>query len=985
MEVLEKWLKAILWSEDDSFDSKQFAMQITRLVGHHRRLVVGRKHQQLNSFNGTTYSLPTSASRRLTPLNGEPQSPQIPQAAPKTVSKQDYEAVQTVNEEFAREASVLKITLQKKEEEIGKMQEKLKKYNPKNARKREKRKQEKIDQQRKELMRAQKYTECIRAMHDAQTKEEKALHMQLAAKHAAAQRYKQRWLYWKSKAQTTVVSEHCDSMDSCSDDEHGLAFMRLKRELAELEKMNIELNDQVRELTAMTMEVKTIEGGKFLPIVTEVCIDLLARNVGIRHVSPIIKLVVEKLTGQKIDRLPSCATLANLTTVAKLVSYQQIGEELQGKENVTLHCDGTTKFGDKYISYQISAEDSAYSIGLADMQAGTALQTLDIFKGILQEVERVCNIATGRTNVGAQTLSTVKNTMSDRHIVQKNFNQLLQAYREEALPVIITNWSELTAVQQKALASMNHFFCGLHFLVGLADTASEVLKQWEMIHDDDTNDSESGTVRLVRTTCKAIHRRGCAKSGCYITFREFLRDKGIDSIPLAAFKGNRFNIIFYDGGGVFYLHEHLREFFTKSYVTSNRLLQSVNSDINNPIYIAGCKALGIINKLVTGPLWRLLESNVSITDMSAYYVQMVERFEAWASDASDLLHGKDTLFADEELLHSDAVMEALMKEHPDDDIVTECLQLVMKSFEVLAHRMLEDHLKGGQYHSPDSHLQMQTESVPTTNAISERDFGKFDRLLREKPHATTLAIEAMILYSNNKTSEWLQTKTEGEKKEIFEVARKMAPSHRKLFKERLKEIQAYRRHQLQVREEELARKQQKEQREREELLTQIHELGYWRAKATVTEQLCKMKTIAQKKAALKVQLKYRRKVLQQQADKELFLFSKQSKPYSVQTLTQNLFQLIDLSSHEICMPSMNDTVEEPPSKRKRPDPSTLCGKFIQHRFKEADGSLTWYSGYIVKQIGDKNSWEFVVSYDDEEEECHFNLETDIDAGDIRFV
>lgn len=110
---------------------------------------------------------------------------------------------------------------------------------------------------------------------------------------------------------------------------------------------------------------------------------MLARNVGIRHISPIIKLVVEKLPGKKID---SCATLASLTTVAKLVSYQQIGEELQGKENVTLHCDGTTKFGDKYVSYQICFEVSAYSIGLADMQAGTALQTLDIFKGIQQEV-----------------------------------------------------------------------------------------------------------------------------------------------------------------------------------------------------------------------------------------------------------------------------------------------------------------------------------------------------------------------------------------------------------------------------------------------------------------------------------------------------------------------------------------------------------------------------------------------------------------------
>ena len=86
---------------------------------------------------------------------------------------------------------------------------------------------------------------------------------------------------------------------------------------------------------------------------------------------------------------------------------------------MTLHCDGTTKFGDKYVSYQISFEDSGYSIGLADMQAGTALQILDIFKGIQQEVERVRHIATGSNNVGAQILGTVKNTMSDRHIVQK--------------------------------------------------------------------------------------------------------------------------------------------------------------------------------------------------------------------------------------------------------------------------------------------------------------------------------------------------------------------------------------------------------------------------------------------------------------------------------------------------------------------------------------------------------------------------------------
>ena len=223
---------------------------------------------------------------------------------------------------------------------------------------------------------------------------------------------------------------------------------------------------------------------------------------------------------------------------------------------------------------------------------------------------------------------------------------------------------------------------------------------------------------------------------------------------------------------------------------------------------------------------------------------MIEKFEAWACDASELLHGKDTLLADESFLHFDDIMEALMKDHPDDDIVTECLPLTMKSFEALAPRLLQNQLPGGKYHNAERTLQMETESVPTTNTISERDFGKFDRLLQEKPNANTLA---MILYSNNKTSKWLQSKTGDEKKAIFEAARKMAPSPRELFKQRLKEIQAFRRYQLQIREEEMARKQQKEQKEREDLLVNIHELGFWTVRATATEQLSKMKTRAQKR------------------------------------------------------------------------------------------------------------------------------------------
>lgn len=71
-------------------------------------------------------------------------------------------------------------------------------------------------------------------------------------------KYKQRWLYWRSKAQTTGNS---DDTGSDSDDEHNLALRRLKEEIAELEEMNTQLNDEIKELTTMSKQVETIEGG----------------------------------------------------------------------------------------------------------------------------------------------------------------------------------------------------------------------------------------------------------------------------------------------------------------------------------------------------------------------------------------------------------------------------------------------------------------------------------------------------------------------------------------------------------------------------------------------------------------------------------------------------------------------------------------------------------------------------------------------------
>ena len=69
------------------------------------------------------------------------------------------------------------------------------------------------------------------------------------------------------------------------------------------------------------------------------------------------------------------------------------------------------------------------------------------------------------------------------------------------------NWTSMTDEEKEQLTRKNNFFCGLHFLVGLADSAEEALKLWEAQCFSNLVAS-SGTQRLVHTACKAFHDRG---------------------------------------------------------------------------------------------------------------------------------------------------------------------------------------------------------------------------------------------------------------------------------------------------------------------------------------------------------------------------------------------------------------------------------------------------------------------------------------------
>ena len=205
-------------------------------------------------------------------------------------------------------------------------------------------------------------------------------------------------------------------------------------------------------------------------------------NVSINNVESVIRAVL-RLAQSECERLPKRTMITELTVESHTLAQAQLAEALCNTEDATLHSDGTNKFGHKYSGYQVSTSTGdSYTLGLREMCNGSAQTTLDTLNEILADIEEVADKALGVDNAANRILANIKCTMSDRASTEKSFNDLLTAYRSEILPTVVDNWGELLLEQREAMAHMYNFFCGMHFIVGMADHTAEALRLFEIAH-----------------------------------------------------------------------------------------------------------------------------------------------------------------------------------------------------------------------------------------------------------------------------------------------------------------------------------------------------------------------------------------------------------------------------------------------------------------------------------------------------------------------
>lgn len=635
-------------------------------------------------------------------------------------------------------------------------------------------------------------------------------------------------------------------------------------------------------------------------------------------------------------------------------------------------------------------ENNSYILGLREMVNKSGQSTLDTFKDILADITTYCHEAEGANdmNIGYKLLANIRDTMSDRASTEKTFNGLLEQFRNDILPNIIDDWENFSVHEKQLCSKMNNFFCGLHLLVGLADTCEGTLRKFERNYLDGKDvgsaakpelkryhKSESGTLRLIRTASKCFAIGEDEKNGVSLPWITYLRSKG-EKNYIIRFKHNRFNLVFSLALATYYHKQRISEFLDKVHGLSNDLLKAVTLDVKEELYLAGLKAFGLISKLITGPLWKLLEAPGHILEMNVYYKELIDFLVRGATDVAfigQFIGGDASPF--DTVIGEDAESKMLIEENNSlIEVLYPLLQCLFLSMSELLKRMVSDHLPGGQFHDPSEEVLADTKSVRKHNKLPEFVFGQLDQLLRYRPNATLLTNESYLMYSHNKTREWLATLKHDEREQLISNARTEGKSIRNQFRVRLKEIEAKRIEIQEERRRKLEETEIKRIQNLEKMTSAVCFYGLWQSEAQVNEAIERFATESEKREALQSQLKFRRGVLKQKHNNSKVFNFTQKNPagkyvkLTIEALKQNVFTLI------------NDCLVAETSEKKESGIPLLVGKTVCHTFADQKE----YKGFIISVVPGFGDW-YNVKYEDDAAIYAFNLVEDYKKGDLKLV
>lgn len=144
---------------------------------------------------------------------------------------------------------------------------------------------------------------------------------------------------------TKTSSAH--SAVSCVNDDLDESRQRVKELEGTVEELEAQL-DLESSFRAMHIIIEAKVEGRYTPEVRQCCYELLAKNVGVWNVGPVIRSVLH-LAKMDISDVPSPATLSQMLVELRQISQLHVASAVVDSQYTTSHSDGTSKQG---VSYQ---------------------------------------------------------------------------------------------------------------------------------------------------------------------------------------------------------------------------------------------------------------------------------------------------------------------------------------------------------------------------------------------------------------------------------------------------------------------------------------------------------------------------------------------------------------------------------------------------------------------------------------------------------
>ncbi|XP_070576213.1 putative protein tag-278 [Ptychodera flava] len=830
-------------------------------------------------------------------------------------------------QEKAKEMETLRVKYREKTRHIDRLKEQLASLTPRNINKRIKRRDDKL-REVNELMK-QKNEEISDFTKQTQELQDKL--GQIIKEKKNLQKNKS---FWKRKA---MVAERSD-----------IQLQQARDRIYELENENQEMKEKIDELLQNEPDIKTFENGKYNDNIRQIYYDLLAHNVSIESCSAIVKSVIKNLLNVEIDRLPSKSLISMMQVEALVVAQAQAASEiLEQPPNNTLHSDGTRKKFIDYAGLQVTLPDKrSLSLGFQELLSGTAddyiSATIDTFKELS---EAVTDDDRDRRTIYAQLLLQSKNIMSDRHVVNRKYKSKLEELRESLLPIIEANWEKLSETEKTKMKRVNHLLCGMHVLTNIATAVSTSSKVFEkenkslLKEEKPLFGNDSRCFSLLYQASKGFTDSGCQKSGVYTDFYPYLDDLKEKNF-LTTFQHHRFNVAFHQGAAVYYHRNHIADFLKSGRCNStNQLVSQVEASLSEDLVMAECRALGILDKLVTGPLMRLLErTDINYYDMNVHWLELKTCLADNAIDASPLL--AETAYLSDTNITKDELYLALFpnqRSAHSDTLTAKVLQSFCQYMLPVVERQVGNQLPGGLESQPDCSVMAEVVGAPLTNVRSESDFSDLDRQINRAPQKSRLSKAGIICYTRNKTASYLNKLPQRIKSKYLMIARKVAPRRKIKEQKHSKNLKKLR---LELQKERIEKKQrqlQRKQQQRQQLELRIrNKWGVWKSEIEVDEKLRELNQSQQMKA-LKDQILYRIDILKVRVqDKKLRKWQQNGTKLSILQLADNLKCLISADGelpnfvNEINMNLMTQRHEEQKEKAKKRKRKTK--KAIEHQF-----------------------------------------------------